>query len=197
MNNNVLLTAIKTSSDIVLAQSSSSWFGFFDKILTPISILITILGAIYALYQWYISNKIKQAEFLRQINEDFRSNETIKEAFYAVEYDVRWYDDEFHGGENGWEPKIDRLLAFLNYVCYLRSQKIITEKEFSILQYDVERVCRSYEIQSYLWNLYHFAKNQGSFLSYKNLVEYAFEKDLLPDKFENKKSKYYKKRLNF
>ena len=195
MNNSILLRMITTSSNSTLAQTSSSWS--ISNTLTTISIIITVLGAVVALYQWYVSNKIKKAEFLHQINEKLRSDEIMVKAFYEIEYGHKWYDESFHNGKNGWEPKIDRLFMFLNYICYLRAQKIISENEFSILRYCVERVCSSVEAQSYLWNLYHFSKSQGSMLSFKNLLEYAFENDLVPNEFKSEKCEYYVKRLHF
>ena len=195
MNNYMLLTAIQASSNGTMTQPSSSWT--YTNTLTTISIFITVFGAIVALYQWYVSNKIKQAEFLHQLTVELRSDDIIREAFYAIEYDYHWYDDNFHNGKNGWESKIDKLLALLDYICYLKAQKIISEKEFSVLQYTVERVCSSPEAQSYLWNLYHFSQSQGSLLSFKNLVDYAIEKNLFPDKFTSIDCKSYKKRLIF
>ena len=123
-----------------------------DNILTLISIFLVIVGGVFAYKQWSTSNRIKRTEFINQIIEKLRFDKDMVSTMYIVEYDYDWYDENFHANKDGLEYSIDKLLSYLSYICYTYKLRNITNKEFRILRYELNRVCSSPAVQSYLWN---------------------------------------------
>lgn len=118
---------------------------------------------------------------------------------YMIDYGTSWYDRNFHNREDDLEYRVDKVLSFLNYVCYLRKEKNLGKKEFRILCYEVNRVCISPDIQNYLWNLYHFSVKQGTECSFQDLIEYGMEKRIIDRKsfLSSTSENNYTKYLNF
>jgi RNA processing factor Prp31 len=164
-------------------------------ITSIIGLVIATFGSAFGLVQWNHSNKIKKAEFLKQIIDQLRFNDNLSKTMYMIEYSDNWYSVKFHNSPE--EKEIDKFLAYINYVCYLRNNKIITENEFKFLRYEITRVCSNIQVQSYLWNLYHFSKRMNTICSFSELVKYGLEEKLIPDYFTNEKSKKYIQNLNF
>ncbi len=185
---------IVTPSDILSLSSSASWT--IDHTLSSISIVLVIIGGIFAYIQWAAANHIKRTELISQILEKLRFDDDLIFAMQIIDYGNDWYNDEFHDGTNGYEQKFDKLFSYLSYICYLYQTKALTEKEFSILKYEIHRVCTSKAAQSYLWNLYHFSKDQGTDCSFQYLIDYGIENDLIPRaRFLDSNSSYYIKRI--
>lgn len=86
---------------------------------------------------------------------------------------------------------MDKTLSFLSFLCYLRQNDVLTEKEFSYFEYKISRVISDPQLQDYFYNLYHFARKQHTDFTYKYLYEYGDEHDLFDDDFKDKES--YKK----
>ncbi len=167
--------------------------------LQLISIFLAICGGIFALIQWKRSNKIKNAEFINNIVEKLRFDKEISRVRYVIEYNPNWYDNTFHGNKNGLEPEIDKFFAYLSYLCYLKRNKLISGNEFSFLQYDLNRLCRSPSAKAYLWNLYHFSKKSHSTCAFHELIGYGLKSGILTDQFKDSNCSAYisKKYLNF
>ena len=100
-------------------------------------------------------------------------------------------------GYDDFEHKIDELLSYLSYICYLKKERNISKKEFRILQYEINRTCTSPCIQAYLWNLYHFSQKQGSECSFQYLIDYGIKNKLIDKSFLKPDCKLYEKTLNF
>jgi hypothetical protein len=167
-----------------------------DQYLSLSSLLLVIVGGIFAGFQWQMSNKTKRIELINQIIEKLRFDQGMAQTMYRIDYGKLWYDEKFHTGTE-LEFAVDKLLSYFSYICYLKKTKNISGKEFSILQYEVNRVCNSNQVQSYLWNLYHFSKQLNSKCSFDYLISYGIENKLFDDSFSNKHTKTYIKRLNF
>lgn len=88
------------------------------------------------------------------------SDPDIGNAYYQIEYNEFTYDSEFHGFEN--ERLIDRLLSFVDLVCELYNQKVITEREMSFFHYEFIRIYKNKNVQAYLKFLKKFYKKVGS-----------------------------------
>lgn len=76
------------------------------------------------------------------------SDPDIRDAYYLVEYGEFVYDHSFHGSSN--EKQIDRLLSFVDLVCDLFAQGIITEHEMSFFKYEFTRIHQNANVQGYL-----------------------------------------------
>ena len=168
-----------------------------DNYLTIISLIMVAIGGAFAGIQWNVSNKIRRTEFVNTIIEKLRFDKDMAQTMYKIDYDESWYNDNFHNGNSDLEYEIDKLLSYLSYICYLKQTKNISKEEFKILQYEIIRVCKSFDVQSYLWNLYHFSIKQDSKCSFEHLVSYGIDNKLFDIKFLSCNSNLYKKRLNF
>ena len=93
--------------------------------------------------------------------------------------------------------RIDKLLSYLSYICYLKQENNISDKEFRILQYEINRTCTSPSIQGYLWNLYHFSRKQGTDCSFQYLIDYGIKNNIIEKSFLDPKCFLYEKTLNF
>lgn len=133
--------------------------------------LASIAGGVFTLIQWKKSQKIRRSEYIESITKRLYLNPNIAKAMYLVDYRQDWYDENFHGGSDT-EMIIDALFSHLNYICYLHSKKLISDDEFSFMQYDVERACKNKSSQRYLKFLYHFSKTNNTTCSFNELITY-------------------------
>ena len=166
-------------------------------ILSIIAIILSIAGGIFAYRQWTVSNKTKRTELIKQVMEQLRFDKEMVDTMYLVEYDDTWYDDNFHNRDDDLEYRIDKLLSYLSYICYLKTENHINNKEFRILRYEVNRVCTSPCVQTYLWNLYHFSREEGVDCSLQYLIDYGIHNKLIDSSFMKANCCLYKKTLNF
>lgn len=176
--------------------NASNWT--LTNILSAISLILLAIGGFFALFQWISANKIKRTEFVNQIIEKLRFDPELVKTMYMIEYDCNWYNCSFHNGKSDTEEKIDKFLSYLSYICYIREMRILHKREFAILEYELHRTCSSSDIQSYLWNLYHFSKKQNVRCTYQYLISYGIEKKIIDkDSFLDENSIRYRKYLNF
>lgn len=169
-----------------------------SDVLSLISIIIAIIGGIFAYGQWRYSNKTKRADFISQIINKLRFDKEMADTISTIDYDFTWYDENFHNGNNELEYKIDKALSYLSYICYLIAERHISKRDFIILEYEINRACISPAVECYLWNLYHFSTFQNAKCSFQYLIEYGIQNKLIDEvEFINPKSRKYVKRLNF
>lgn len=169
----------------------SSIFGNVPEMITA---AVAFVGAVFAIVQWRGSNKLKRAEFLKEITEKLHSDEKISKILYKIEYNEPWYDANFHGSP--FEKEIDSFVAYVNYICYLRNRKIIKNEEFHLLAYEIKRICVNFDMQSYLWNLYNFSKKNRNDCSFQELIDYAKSENIFDVDSKENDTKF-KKILNF
>ena len=169
-----------------------------DIFIQNITTIIAIIGGLFVFFQWINSNKLKRVEFINQIIEKIRFDKDLQETMYMIDYSKNWYDENFHNGNNGTEAKIDKLLSYLSYICYLKENAVLSKKEFSILEYEINRVCSSFSVQSYLWNLYHFTNKIVVKCSFSYLINYGLKNKIISRDFlEKENNNKYVKYLNF
>ncbi|MCL2518661.1 MAG: hypothetical protein FWF15_08870 [Oscillospiraceae bacterium] len=168
-----------------------------DKNLIIISLVTVIVGGFFALYQWNFSNKLKRAEYINQIIEKLRFDKEMAQTMYKIDYGIPFYNKDFHNGNSELEFAIDKLLSYLSYICYLKRTRNISIKEFNVLHYEIIRVCSSFEIQAYLWNLYHFSKKCNTKCSFEYLTSYGIDNNIFPKDFTDINNSMYPKNLNF
>lgn len=57
---------------------------------------------------------------------------------YALEYDMPWYNDNFHdSGE--LERKMDKTFSHFSYICYLYKTKLLSDAEFEFFNSKSEK----------------------------------------------------------
>lgn len=158
--------------------------------LTIISLLFIAISGCFIYFQWRKSLKTKRAEFINQIIEKLRFDEKMAKIMYIVDYNQNWYNYSFHG--SNIEFDIDKLFSYINYICYLKFSDNISDDEFNILKYEVNRICISKSSQCYLWNLYHFAIKNQSTCSFPDLIDYGIKNNLLHKDFKTNTSLFTK-----
>ena len=173
-------------------------YGISD-VLSIVSISLVIIGGIFAYHQWRKNMLLKSAAYLNELQDKIRSDPDIKETLYLFEYNEDWYSKQFHGST--LEAKADKTFSCMSYICYLKEQKIISEKEFKFFQYKVERIIMNYGVQDYFYNLYHFAMKFSVPFTFFYLLDYGKKHKLLNvDFFDNKayqKNNLFHDNLNF
>lgn len=163
-------------------------FGHVGNGITGITALIV---AIFSYIQWRKANKIKRAEFLEKIITRLRKDKHISTIMYMVEYKAGWYNKDFHASDK-LEKDTDIFLSFINYIVYLKKHKIITNNEFLVISYEVNRVCRDEDMKHYLWNIYQFSKRNNAPCSFQELIDYGMSKGILDSDFITDENKYEK-----
>jgi len=166
-----------------------------EDCLTLSTTILMAIGGIFALYQWRSSIKIRRSEFLKDILNTLRFDENMAKAMYTIEYNPSWYSKDFQKSE--LEFQIDKLLSFADFICYLYDMKNISYKEFIVIKYEINRICRSNSVQSYLWNLYHFSKKNSADGLFMHLIDYGIKENIISDEFKKNDKNLYVKYLDF
>lgn len=116
------------------------------------------------------------------------------------DYGEEWYSMQFHGSGE-LELKVDKTLSYFSYICYLKRQKIISNKEFDFFKYEVERILMNQQVQDYFYNLFHFSNKFGTPFTFKYLFEYGKKRKMFENNFYDKnayhKDARYHHNLNF
>jgi len=155
-----------------------------ENVISLFAIIVTSIGVIIALRQWIQHVKIQRSEFVKQLIDKLRFDESVSEAAYIIDYDLDWYNSTFHNNSNRvLESKIDKYLAYLSYLCYLIETKSITKKEVQLFEYKLFRTVQSPSVQAYLWNLTHFSQKFGIKCSCYKLVEYGIKRKIIKNDF--------------
>lgn len=156
----------------------------FKNGIAAATLIIAIIAGFRALAQWKESKRIKRAEYINEVTEQMRSDETFAKALKWLEYE----DYEFRPTSfSGIDREHDQTLAFLSYICYLNKMKLITKEEFHFFDYKIARVLRNKNPLKHLNNTYHLEIENDSPISYYYLIEYGIDKKLLPADFTTKK----------
>lgn len=99
-----------------------------SDIVSIISLLLVITGGLFAYYQWRRDIALKRANYINELTEKIRTDDSIKDVVYLLDYDDHWYSQEFHGSGK-LEFKMDKTLSYFSYICYLRKQRIISNSD--------------------------------------------------------------------
>lgn len=118
-----------------------------DKINSAL-LLVTALGVLAAFWQIRAGARAQRATFLKDLYMQLRTDEDVREAFYAIEYGRFEYSVDFH--DSALEAKIDRLLTLIDLVCEMREQSILSRREMGFFEYQFGRVARDPGIRAYL-----------------------------------------------
>ena len=169
-------------------------------IIAGISLIFIIAGGIFTCVQWHLSVLLKRAGYINELTEKIRTDPFISDAVYLLDYGQSWYSNEFHSSGK-MELKIDKTLSYFSYICYLRKQRIISNKEYKFFKYEIERILLNPDIQDYFYNLYHFSKKFKVPFTFHYLFEYGKKHNLFDKEFFNptvyKNTSKYHKYLNF
>ncbi|HAU86849.1 MAG TPA: hypothetical protein DCW90_15565 [Lachnospiraceae bacterium] len=171
-----------------------------SDITSVLSVVLVILGGIVGCYQWRKSVLLKRAGYINDLTEKIRTDNDIKKVIYMLDYGNEWYSFKFHGSGE-MERKVDKTLSYFSYICYLKEQKIISNKEFYFFKYEVERILMNKQVQDYFYNLYHFSNKFDTSFTFKYLFDYGKKRKMFDHNFYDKeayrKDVRYHHNLNF
>ena len=164
----------------------------FNDSLAWITALGALCGVVEALRRWVQRIKIQRAEFVMQLIVKLRFDEAVREAGHMIEYGRFEYTAAFHEPANKQiELSIDLYLSYLSYLCYLRDTGSISDKEMRFFEYKLVRTLQTPSVQTYLWNLVHFAKESSDITcSFHSLVMYGINRGVLDRDFLTNSNKY-------
>lgn len=155
------------------------------------------LNGFIALLQWRNSYKLKRAELMKETSSKIREDKEIANVLYVIDYNnEEWYNNEFFEDNHDYEAKFDRTFAFFDYLCYLKNKRILGNEEFKIFQYRIYRMSCNKSFINYMFNLYHFSKQNNNPISFYHLLTYMKKQKLLEDDFWDVNSKRYEIFLN-
>lgn len=168
-------------------------------IIAFLGLIAVIAGGFFSLYQYNKNTKLKRADYINELTEKIRTDNDISSVIYKIEYNIEWYNDYFHDSGD-LERQVDKTLSYFSYICYLKKQKIISDREFKFFKYEVDRILMNEEVVDYFYNLYHFARKFSAPITFQYLFEYGEEINIFDEKFYNRNSykteKRYHKRIN-
>lgn len=167
-----------------------------SDLISILTFIPVIVGGTFGIIQWRESIKIKRAEYIEQLTAKLRSDPDIREIIYKIDYNEKWYTEEFHNGGE-LERKVDKTLSYFSYICYLHKIHLISNKGFNFFKYEVDRCLMNKQVQDYLFNLYHFSSKFNSPFSFAHLFKYGEDNIFFDTSFYDKLSKNYPHYLNF
>lgn len=160
-------------SDCFISLSVTDYIDFF-------MLISVIIGGIFALIQWTKANRNRRAEFIHSLIEKLYNDEDIASTIYLFEYDYEWYKGKFHNDmTNKLEPKVDKTLYYLSYICYLRCNNLISQKDFAFFDYIIKRMAQNPSDQKYISFLQDFSKKNKVEMPFIYLLDYCNKKNYL------------------
>lgn len=120
-----------------------------EEITLLVSIITVLIGGIFSLVQWKKNSEIRRAQFIHSLLDKLYSDKYNCKAVYILDSGKSW-----HTGKSFDPPKlekpIDSVLYWFDYICYLKEEKIITDKEFAFFEYDIERLINDKSFNRYM-----------------------------------------------
>ena len=165
-------------------------------VLGLISSVAVIVSVIIAYCQWKKSKKFDGVKHVQLLREKLCDDKEVAVAILWFDYDFEWYSDKFHS-DMETQRKIDKTLSVLEYACYLKDKRFINDEQFSLVKYIIDRTITNFQVQEYLYNLYHWTEKCGTEMSFSFLLKYGKNKGVIDSEFDNNKSKRYRHFLNF
>lgn len=166
-----------------------------QEIIQIIHLTLIFIGLSFGFYQWIFSNKFNRAKILKDLLDELRSG-PLMEVYYEIEYSSNWYDASFHNSKEK-ERKFDKFFTLINYLCHLKNRKVITNNEYNIFKYEIDRICNNEGAKTYFWNLYHFSNEIGSKFPYNEILIYGKNNGFFKREFFSNNENYLNKYLNF
>lgn len=154
-------------------------------LIEVLKLLLSVAGGAFALLQWRKNNQLNRTMYADSMIEKLRSDDEIRKISNYFDYEDDWYDDGFYANKE-LEIKVDKTLSYYSYICYLVKMKIISKKEFSFFQYEIQRTVMNKSVQNYLYNYYHYSQNLNLANAYQYLMDFGNEMNAFPNDFYDK-----------
>lgn len=122
-------------------------------------LVAAVVGIALTFWQVRSGVRTQRAQFLRDLYSTLAADPDVLAAYYHIEYGNFQYGADFHGSDI--EPKIDRLLAFVDLVAELYLQSVISDREMAFFRYRFSRIFEDRGVQEYLKFLSSFYEQVG------------------------------------
>ena len=172
----------------------------FNDVMEIITLLLAIIGGFFALVQWRKSNIYKRGEIVHDLIKIVRDDKDISTVMDIIDWDKglvycgTFYltdDAELKIGDDDLIKIIDRTLSHFSFICYLRKQHTLTQKDMRVFDYEIRRLIDNKNISNYLYSLYHWSKYLNVSMSFSFLVDYCIKKEYLYRSFKSLYSPHY------
>ena len=161
-----------------------------------ISSIAVVISAIVAFVQWKKTKKFRRIEYIQNLRSKMYDDKDIAEVLYMFDYDLPWDSADFHNTKHP-QIEVDKTLSFLEYACYLLNKKLIEKEDMFQIKYDIDRAIGNYQVQDYLYNLYHWTKQSGTQIPFPNFLQYGQDNGFISKDFEEPNNSKYHKHLNY
>lgn len=122
-------------------------------------LIMATTGVWLTFRQLKLNYRTQKATFFKDLYSIMYGDSDIREGLYLVNYDKFAYNKSFHGSQN--EKFIDRMLSFLDLICDLYYQDVITDYEMKFFKYELSVVYKNEQIRQYLNFLRQHSKSKG------------------------------------
>lgn len=160
-----------------------------------IPLIISLILPTIGVLKWIKNLSLIPAKHINELAEKIRTDKDIEDIIYLIEYDIKWYNESFHGNKC-IERAVDKTLVYFTHAIYLRKKRIIGKKEFVFFEYNIKRMLSNLQMEDYFYNLYHFSEKKNLPFPFKSLLEYAEKNRLFDNDFRDsaayqRNSKYH------
>ena len=153
------------------------------NIVTSISTLVVAFGALASMYSWRRKQELERSELLNKIIDRIDFDPGVSSAYYFIaeqeDEDKDWFGNKNKLRELLKSEKIDELLDYANYICYLIDEGLLKSKEQEVTNFVLCRICASLSVRNYLLSLEKdsecFSNYTGKIIenTYSHLRNYA------------------------
>lgn len=195
MNFECILKIIGTVSDLL------------NLMCTVVGVFLSIIAAIMVIVEWKHKMKFDKSKWIFEIMKNINDDELARRGMYLLDYSdkKKWYSEDFHEFHEDKNPInndqicIDKALYWFNYICYLKDKKEISDKEYSIFKYDIEKLfAENEQFCNYMYNLFHYCNFFDEKANPESKLEPPFyyiykiseERNLIPEEFSSKNACY-------
>lgn len=153
----------------------------------------TVNFALGKAFNWIEERKKNKNTNVEEIQK-FVSDARVKEIFQKIEYEHDWYSVDFHGSK--FENDIDDFLMSLTLHSF--SYKEEDSNPFMVLLgHMLTATLRSFDVQTYLYNLRNYTQRVNMPNPYDPLIEWGKNVGILDEEFFDGNSSMYQKTLNW
>lgn len=148
-----------------------------------ITLIATIASVVIALIEIRRSKKATEYTVFYNLMNLIRTDKKMNDALYKIEYSEDWYPNYFHGSD--LEKKVDLMLSFLDFSCYLRKKKVLKRGDFYFFKFQIESVVSKKPMGDYIHNLIIWANHDRVTFQFDNLREYCVKEKLFKEGMGN------------
>lgn len=161
-----------------------------STIAAALSAVIAAIALLLTFLKYRERIKTEHAERMADLLTKTRKDPDVIGFFKTIDLsEDHWYNLDFY--KNGLERIVDNALLQFEHIMYLKEQKLLNDEEFSHYLYEIDKIVKDKEVQSYFFNLYHYCQKSELSFKYDKLLKYGIEKRFVDKDIYNKESMDY------